>query len=227
MQLGYVLFPAGTLAVLTASAQQAAAPPSTDAALTIDATMPPDTTGDQTRAMLRNLLAYRFKVQVHRETKSLPTYSLVVAKNGLKIPNTSPPHAQDLGNSALATDGFPSVPQELTGAFMFVINGQAKITAQQATMRELAAQLERLLGAPVMDETQLPAKFDFTLTFSPEGLNGPGGQPIPTLPRDAAAGIEADIFSALQSEIGLKLEPKKGPVEIVVIDRAEKDPTAN
>jgi|SRR5580658_10844615 uncharacterized protein (TIGR03435 family) len=99
-------------------------------------------------------------------------------------------------------------------------------------MHELAAQLERLLDNPVMDETQLTAKFDFILTFSPEGLIGPGGRPIPTLPRDAPAGLEAreplrDVFSALQSEIGLKLEPKKGPVEMIVIDHAEKVPTGN
>jgi uncharacterized protein (TIGR03435 family) len=59
----------------------------------VDATMPPDTTKDQTRVMLRNLLAERFKVEVHRETKELPVYSLVVAKNGLKIPATPPPPA--------------------------------------------------------------------------------------------------------------------------------------
>jgi uncharacterized protein (TIGR03435 family) len=203
-----------------------------DERFTIDATMPPDTTGDQTRAMLRNLLADRFKVQVHRESRSLPTYSLGIVRNGLKIPNTPPPQAKEPANSALATDGFPPVPPELTGVMIFVINGQAKMTSQQATMREVASQLERLLGVPVVDETQLTAKFDFILTFSPEGLNGPGGRPIPTLTRDSAVGLESreplrDIFTALQSEIGLKLEQKKGPVEVIVIDHAEKVPTGN
>jgi uncharacterized protein (TIGR03435 family) len=99
-------------------------------------------------------------------------------------------------------------------------------------MRELGDQLERLLGAPVMDETQLTAKFDFIEMFSPEGLNGPGGRPIPTPPREATAGLEAreplrDIFTALQSEIGIKLEQKRGPVEMIVIDHAEKIPTGN
>jgi uncharacterized protein (TIGR03435 family) len=97
-----------------------------DERFTIDATMPPDTTGDQTRAMLRNLLADRFKVQVHRETKLLPTYSLAIVKNGLKIPNTTPPRAKQVGDSRFAADGFPFVPPEATGVMMFAINGQAK-----------------------------------------------------------------------------------------------------
>jgi uncharacterized protein (TIGR03435 family) len=196
-----------------------------DERFTIDATMPPETTGDQTRAMLRNLLADRFKVQVHRETRSLPAYALVITKNGLKIPNTPPP-TKEPGNVGLGPDGFPSIPPDVRGVLFFNMNGQAKMTAQQATMHELAAQLEKMLGAPVIDETQLTAKFDFALRFSPEGLNGPGGRPIPT-----ATGIEAgeplkDIFSAL-SEIGIKLEQKKGPVEMLVIDHAEKIPTDN
>jgi uncharacterized protein (TIGR03435 family) len=203
-----------------------------DERFTIDATMPPDTTADQTRAMLRNLLADRFKVEVRRETRPLSIYSMVIAKNGLKMPNTPPPHAKELGNSGFATDGFPFVPPEVTGVTVFIINGQMRITAQQATMHELAVQLERLLDRPVTDETKLTAKFNFILNCSPEGLTGPGGRPLPALPRDAATGLEAgeplrDVFSALQSEIGIKLEPKRGPLEMIVIDHAEKVPTAN
>jgi len=195
-----------------------------DERYTFEATMPSDTTEEQTRTMLQNLLKDRFSAQVHRETRSGPTYSLVIGKNGLKIP--TPSRAKD--NSA-ATDGFPEIPQEVTGVLVFVINGQAKLTAKQASMGELAAQLERSLGVPVMDGTGLTTKFDFTLRYSSEGLNGPGGRPALTPPRDAAAGLEplGDIFSALESETGLKLEQKKGPVEVLVIDRVQKVPTDN
>jgi|HubBroStandDraft_1064217.scaffolds.fasta_scaffold384469_2 hypothetical protein len=129
---GRIHYPAATLKLLLMSAYdlkdfQIVGPGWLgDERFTVDATMPPDTTGDQTRAMLRNLLADRFKVQVHRETKSLPTYSLAVAKSGLKIPDTPPPHAKQLGNSLFATDGFPFVPPEATGVTLFIINGQAK-----------------------------------------------------------------------------------------------------
>jgi uncharacterized protein (TIGR03435 family) len=155
-----------------------------------------------------------------------PTYSLVVAKNGLKLPNT-PPRATQLGDSRFATDGFPIVPPEFTGAMTFVVNRQAKLTAQQATMRQMATELEKRLGVRVRDETQLTDKFDFILKFSPEELGGPGGRPFPATTGLDVQEPRGDIFSAPQSEIGLKLEPKRGPVEIVVIDHAEKVPTRN
>ena len=196
-----------------------------DELFTIDAIKPPGTTADQTRAMLRNLLYDRFRARIHRETRSLPTWSLTIAKSGLRIPNT-PPRAKQVGKSAPATDGFPPLPPELTGAFLFIANGRARIAAQQATMRELADQLERLLSVPVSDETRLTGKFDFILNFSPEGLNGPGGRPIPQSLAYAAEPLE-DLFSALQSEAGLRLEQKRGPVEVIVIDHAEKVPTEN
>jgi len=193
----------------------------------VEATMPIDTTQDQTRIMLRNLIAARFNTEIHPESKSLPIYSLVIAKSGLKIPSAPPPRPKQLGNSNFAADGFPVVPPEITGVLTFMINRQAKITAQQATMRELATELERLLGVPVRDETQLTDKFDFVLKFSPEGLNGPGGRPTPTTTALEAPESLGDIFSALQSDIGLKLESKRGPVEVIVVDHAEKVPTDN
>jgi uncharacterized protein (TIGR03435 family) len=198
-----------------------------DERFAVEATMPADTTQDQTRTMLRNLIADRFKTEIHRENRPLPIYSLVIAKSGLKLPNTPSPRPKQLGDSNFATDGFPLVPPEFTGVLTFVINGQAKITAQQATMRELATELEKALGVPVRDETQLTDKFDFALKFSPEGLNGPGGRPAPGTTALDAPEPQRDIFSALQSDIGVKLESKRGPIEVIVIDHAEKIPTGN
>lgn len=198
-----------------------------DERFAVEATMPADTTQDQTRTMLRNLIADRFKTEIHRENRPLPIYSLVIAKSGLKLPNTPPPRPKQVGDSPFATDGFPVVPPEFTGIMTFVINSQAKITAQQATMRELATELERRLGVPVRDETQLTDKFDFILKFSPEGLTGPGGQFVPVTTGLDVQGPQTDIFSALQSDIGVKLESKRGPVEMIVIDHAEKVPTDN
>lgn len=198
-----------------------------DERFSVEATMPADTTQDQTRTMLRNLIADRFKTEIHRETRPLPIYSLVIAKSGLKIPNTPPPRAKQLGDSSFAADGFPVVPPEFTGIMTFLINGQAKLTAQQATMHELATELERRLGVPIRDETQLTDKFDFVLKFSPEGLSGPGGRSVPATTALDVQEPQRDIFSALQSDLGIRLESRRGPVEIIVIDHAEKVPTDN
>jgi uncharacterized protein (TIGR03435 family) len=193
----------------------------------VEATMPADTTKDQTRIMLRNLVADRFKIEIHHETRPLPIYSLVIATNGLKIPNPPPSRAKPLGDSPFAADGFPVVPPELTGVLTFLINGQARITAQQATMGELATELEKHLGVPVRDETKLTDKFDFVLKFSPEGLTGPGGRSNPATTGLDAPEPQRDIFAALQSEIGIRLEERRGPVGMIVIDHAERVPTDN
>jgi uncharacterized protein (TIGR03435 family) len=219
----------------------------------ITATMPPDTTKEQFRAMLQNLLAERFKMTVHRETKELPMYSLVVAKGGPKMKEAAdvlPP--KDDGDAAppppplpmqpkIGPDGFPILPQLAGrgGLFMIMMNGRARFIAQQQTMQDLAGRLTNQLSRTVTDATALKAKYDFTLTFSPEGMNGPMGPlpPPPPVPgggeesRKAAALPEAepllDIFGAIQAQLGLRLEPKKGPVELIVIDHVEKTPTEN
>ena len=122
---------------------------------------------------------------------------------------------------------------------MIMMNGRARFIAQQQTMQDLAARLTNQLSRTVTDATALKAKYDFTLTFSPEGMNGPMGPlpPPPPVPgggeesRKAAALPEAepllDIFGAIQAQLGLRLEPKKGPVELIVIDHVEKTPTEN
>jgi uncharacterized protein (TIGR03435 family) len=198
-----------------------------DERFSIEATMPADTTQDQTRIMMRNLVADRFKTEIHRETRPLPIYSLVIAKSGLKIPSTPPIRAKQVGDSPFATDGFPVVPPEFTGILTFSINSQAEITAQRATMRELATELEKRLGVLVRDETQVKDKFDFVLKFSPEGLNGPGGRPVPATISPDVQDPQRDIFSALQADLGIRLESRRGPVEVIVIDHAEKAPTDN
>ena len=117
---------------------------------------------------------------------------------------------------------------------------------QFARAQDLASRLTAQLNRPVMDETGLKAKYDFTLTFSPEGMNAPMGPmgpmgamvPVaPPMPSGAAAGAapaslpEADtppdIFRAVRGQLGLTLEPKKGPVELIVIDHIEKTPAGN
>lgn len=219
----------------------------------INATMPPETTKEQLRIMLQNLLAERFKMTTHRETKELPMYLLVVAKGGPKMKEsaeTPPPEGgADApppplpGRPQIGPDGFPVLPQLAgrAGLFNIMMNGRARYIAQQQTMKDLADRLTGQLSKPVTDGTGLKGKYDFTLTFAPEFINGPLGPiappaaPPPPPPNgNVTAGVipgdgdaPPDLFAAVQSQLGLKLEPKKGQVEIVVIDHMEKTPTEN
>ncbi|HTB16064.1 MAG TPA: TIGR03435 family protein [Bryobacteraceae bacterium] len=215
----------------------------------VQATMPPETTKEQFRTMLQNLLAERFKMAVHRETKELPMYSLIVAKNGSKMkesPEISPeeeakdptPPSFPTGPPKLGPDGFPNLPLPSGGRgglFMIMTPFGARLTGQRQTMQQLVERLSSVLSKPVIDATELKAKYDFTLTYAMEGLNNgmmmlgpPGGGEGGRGPRQMPD-VEPpqNIFLAIQSQLGLKLDPKKGNVDLIVVDHAEKTPTEN
>ena len=117
----------------------------------------------------------------------------------------------------------------------FVVVNRARVQARLQTIDDLASRLAYLLGHPVANGTGLTGKYDFTLTFATAGtaLNNAPGPPLPpppaeeTRPYVAEAEPAPDLFSALQSQLGLKLDAKKAPVELVVIDHAERTPAAN
>jgi uncharacterized protein (TIGR03435 family) len=213
--------------------------------------------------MLQNLLAERFKLTMHRETKDLPMYALIVAKNGPKMKESgdAPPVKESDADAPppplpmqpkIGPDGFPVLPPPpggRGGMFMMMMPGRARLSGEHQTIQDLATRLTSQLGRPVTDVTGLKGKYDITLTFSTEGLNGPMGPmgPGPTMVAVAppgggppggggggAAGVfvpegEAppDIFAALQQQLGLKLESRKGPVELIMVDHVEKTPTEN
>lgn len=214
----------------------------------VQATMPPETTKEQFRVMLQNLLAERFGVKVHHETKELPMYSLVVAKGGPKMKESAPeettkegaePPPQPLPSQPkMGADGFPILPNiggGRGGIFMIMMPNRARLMGNKQTMKDLATRLSDMLSKPVIDMTELTAKYDFTLTYSPEGMNGmlgppPGGMIGGRGPADGTANEPESaptLFAAIQSDLGLKLDAKKGPVDLVVVDHIEKVPTEN
>jgi bla regulator protein blaR1 len=173
---------------------------------------------DQFRLMLRSLLGDRFKLNLNVQTKELPIYALVVAKSGPKLtPTTVNP---DLPPSAQAQ----APPQ---GPMIHMSPG--RITARMMPMSALAEVLgleSELGGRLVIDQTGIQGKYDFTLEFAPERpepLPGTAGAPPMGMkgppPPDPNA---PSIFTAIQQQLGLKLEPQKGPVEVLVIDHIEK-----
>jgi uncharacterized protein (TIGR03435 family) len=204
----------------------------------IMAKVPDGTTPEQQLAMLQNLLAERFKLIVHRETKEMPVYDLVIAKGGPKFKEFVPPPAPKEGDPPPAgpskitmdADGFPVLPR--TGGMVMVSKNGVVMTAmrEQITMATLATRLTGQAGRPITDRTGLQGKYDIALHWSIDaasmGAGAAAGATSPAAP-DAGAVPALDIFSALQAQLGLKLEPKKGMVDVLSVDHAEKIPTEN
>ena len=164
---------------------------------------------EEQMAMLRALLAERFHLTFHREPKELPYYALTVARGGPKLNDT-----------AITPDTYPEGPP----ALVIVLSppAQAALPARYATMTDLASVLQRAaLPRPVLDKTGLTGRYDFTLEWLPDETQFNGAARW-----EAREDSKPDLFSALQRQLGLKLEAAKGPVDVFVIDRAEQ-PSGN
>jgi uncharacterized protein (TIGR03435 family) len=182
----------------------------------------PEQRMDQYRLMLRSLLADRFKLKLDHQTKELPIYALVVAKGGPKLTPTK------LNPDVPPSPQAKAPPQ---GPMLRMAPGrlEAKMTPITALAEVLGNQPD-LGGRLVVDQTGIQGKYDFTLEFAPERpepLPGTaGGPPIGMQGPPPPDPNAPSIFTAIQEQLGLKLEPSKGPVEILVIDSIEK-PTEN
>jgi uncharacterized protein (TIGR03435 family) len=176
--------------------------------------------------MLRALLEDRFKLKVHWETKEVPVYFLRVAKNGAKLEPTKE------GTCVPLDPNHPPAPIATPGQphpnYCGLMNSQNKgltmtLTSHGATMDQLTViYLSRMLDRPVIDKTGLTGRYDIQIEFAPET-----GAAIDPGAHQPAAGPDApSIFEVLQSKLGLKLEPGKGPDQTLVIDHVER-PTGN
>lgn len=180
----------------------------------------PQERSDQFRLMLQSLLTDRFKLKLGHETKEFPIYNLVVAKGGSKltvttVPATPPPTAGAGANGQSRRRG------------PMLMMSPGRVTGKAVDMSDLAEVLGRnpaLEGRLVMDQTGLKGKYDFTLEFAPEReMPLPGTNDRPPMPAGADAPPPPDpnapsIFTAIQEQLGLKLEPAKGAVQTLVIE---------
>jgi uncharacterized protein (TIGR03435 family) len=162
----------------------------------IVARYPGGTPQEQVRLMLQNMLAERFKLALHRETRQLPEYALVVAKGGPRI------EPVEAGQSA--TNGRPG-----------------RLESTKITMQKLADLFAKMVGMPVTNETGLTGAYTFTLEWAPDETTRlePDAPPSPS--------GKPSLFAALQEQLGLKLEGRKGPVEVLVVDHIDRTPTEN
>jgi len=160
----------------------------------------------QVQLMMQTLLEERFKLQWHRETKEHPLYMLVPAKSGLKL------RASTADCEALAREESAGKPSRRQCGAWF--SGHNQFTGTKISMSDFVEDLANLLDRPVVDKTGFTSDFDVHLEWTPDEQDN----------SDATAGPA--IFTALQEQLGLKLESGKGPVETLVIDHIEK-PDAN
>ena len=190
----------------------------------------PEGATDPKRAwlMLQTLLADRFKLALHRETRDLPVYDLTAAKSGLKLPAP-----KDVDCVSFPPGATPQhVPGKVDCGYVPLLmeSGRLRMEGSKVHMADLVSKLALVLGRPVLDKTEFRGEFDLNLSFTADeatmGLPGsggpgdPGGSPLPT---DLNV---PSIFAALEEQLGLKLVRAKGPVEVLVIDHVEK-PTPN
>jgi uncharacterized protein (TIGR03435 family) len=202
--------------------------------------------------MLQTLLAERFKLTLHREKRDHAIYALVAGKNGPKLkpaedsgplPADAPPPRNTAGPPPSGGGAFSQGPGPTLskgpagappkGAMMMQMSPDGvHFKAPAATLSQLAESLSRFSERPVVDMTGITGKYDFDLLFSPETMRGmrPGGLsgPPPSSEahpegQDSAAG---SIYDAVQ-QYGLKLEARKAPMEMLIIDHLEKSPTEN
>jgi uncharacterized protein (TIGR03435 family) len=210
---------------------------------------PATTTKEQFHLMLQNLLADRFHLTLHHDSKEFQGYELTIAKGGSKLKDSSPEDAAFDPAKAepspgpgrgsppkLEANGFISLDRP--GLVMMMrMNGKggavAHMTSRAQTIDRLAEILGNELRRPVVDKTGLKGKYDFTLEYAPENL--PGGAPPPVGPpppgaQTGAAETPEDLAPTISTaiqQLGLRLDAKKIQLDILIIEKADKTPEAN
>lgn len=212
------------------------------------AKVPDGVPADKVPAMLQALLAERFGVKIHKETRVLPAYELTVAKGGPKLKEVEtaklpsmPEPGSALPPPRAPGSGPPPLSSMPAGAIMMMINiNGSRMLRGNMTIEQLATHLTTSLARPVFDKTDLKGTYEIELSYlgdENDGIgkmivvNGPPPGPDPGGRGDASRQPDANtpiatLFQAVQS-LGLKLEAKKSPVEMIVVDSANKVPTEN
>jgi uncharacterized protein (TIGR03435 family) len=206
----------------------------------IAATVPAGASKTQANEMLRELLVERFHLAAHRQTRQVPIYVLLPGKGGPKLHEADPAAEEDEEKARAAggfqrpkinmgPDGFPQIPADarIPGSFTLTLSSgeflRTKLFARHQDMGQLAAMIAEYLKRPVVDQTGLTGRYDFTLAFEQDPLETSER----TQPRAPSENAGPTIFAAVHEQLGLRLEPKRGPVEMVIVDRVDRVPAEN
>jgi len=178
---------------------------------------------DQRRAMMLPLLQDRFNLKYHRETRELPIYALVVTKGGVKM-KPGAPDDPPKSDSAPKPDE-PTVKEKPRMGHSLMMNGRGHIESTGTTTTMLVHILSSQLGRTVEDKTGLNGNYDYTLQWTPDDAGMPmggGGADAPPGKGDSSPDAGGpSLFTALEEQLGLKLEATKSTVEVIVIDHID------
>jgi uncharacterized protein (TIGR03435 family) len=203
----------------------------------IDAKLPAGAPRDQVPAMLQTLLEERFKMKLHRESKEFPVYGLVIAAGGLKL-KESPVDAEGEGDPAkdavqVEGSGGPQGVNLNFGKGSYFRFADSKLEGKKLMMAQFAETLARFVDRPILDMTNLSGRYDIALDLSPEDYRAmlirsaiSAGVSLPPQALQLLDGSDGSLGAALKP-LGLKLDPRKAPLEVLVIDRIERTPTEN
>ncbi len=231
----------------------------------IMAKMPEGGTKEQVPQMLQALLADRFKLAIHRDSKEQSVYALVVGKNGLKMTEAEPdpvvaaegaPPAEPPGSGGMvigkgenqarfkqSSDGKTTTisSSQMQTKVSMIEGGMMRMEFSKMKMEVLTTMLSQMVDHPVIDMTELKGNYQVALELSMEEMQAMGraaaaaagmAMPAPpprkdtSAPGDDASAPASSVFAAVQ-KLGLKLEPRKAPVETIVVDHVEKMPSEN
>jgi uncharacterized protein (TIGR03435 family) len=199
----------------------------------IAANLPSGATREQVPQMLQALLAERFQLKVHRESREFPVYALTVGKGGLKIKGT-PVDPNAVPKATELTGGGTNAGVVINlGAGTFSV-ADDKLVVTQLTMAEVAGALTRFSERKTIDATGLTDRFDFTLDLSHQdyqfvmmraAINN--GYPVSSQGLTMLDGAPANVLGQYLSRTGLELQERRMPLDVIVVDSSLKVPTDN
>jgi uncharacterized protein (TIGR03435 family) len=189
----------------------------------IVATANPNSTVDQMRTMLKGLLEDRFQLIAHKENREVPIYALIVARRdgklGPKLQTSTVDCAANAGRPLAGASQDAAAQDPSKRCLILPLFGQGRFQGRGLHMENIASALTNVVDRAIVDKTGLPGPYEFDLTWTPDALLQPGATAATGRPADLPG---PSLFTAIEEQLGLKLDPQRGQAEVLVIDRVAR-----
>jgi uncharacterized protein (TIGR03435 family) len=200
----------------------------------VKARIPQGTPRDQVREMFQSLLAERFHLKAHKEEKEFPVYALVQDKGGSKLTEAKPFEGEAVKGAAVEAQGGPQGVSLSLGNGAFFSFADNKVEGQRLTMLQFADTMARFSDRPIVDMTGLVGSYNFTIKLSDEDYNAmrirsaiSAGVQLPPQAMKLLEMSSGDSLASALKALGLKMEARKSPLQVLVVESADKTPTEN